>query len=350
VAQVRAGTVQARSSAELFGEYARRVIAERPGLGRRTRDKYVQELRLYLSELVLLRVDRVSAAQLRAIYAALRDRGLSEAVRLHAHNVAYLVLETARLDGLIARNPAAVAGVRPKRERGSVEAPRALTQAEAARFLRAARDVTHGDVLAFLLLTGMRKGEALGLRWSVINVQQQIARIVVTRSKTYEEQEGSKKALSIVYEGTPKTARSRRDVPLGPQALALLQQTRTQNETWQRQQPQRTFSDHVFVTIRGGGLYPDGINAVMKQVLDRADHLERERSEAAGAPFVPITRVSVHGLRHTFVSLAAAQGERLEKIARVIGDDPQTVMKIYLHVFKENMTAPALNIGSFTED
>jgi integrase len=130
---------------------------------------------------------------------------LSDSVRGHAHTLARLVLDAAKHDGKISKNPADAPGVRPKAERGSeCEPVAAYDGAQAARILWASREVTHGDLVAFLLLTGMRRGEAVALRWDAVDLSQGTASVEATRSTS-----GTR-----VYEGTPKTKQSRRDVPL----------------------------------------------------------------------------------------------------------------------------------------
>ena len=341
VREVQGGRAPARLAVTTFGEYALKVIQERPGVGERTRDKYRGDLRLYLSPLIAERLSKVTPAMLRAIYADLRDRGLSDAIQGHAHTLARMVLETARHDGLISRNPADVPGVRPKPERGAEEPVHAYTREEARRILEAARDVTHGDLVAFLLLTGMRRGEAVGLKWEAVNFERKVVAVKETRSMS-----GSR-----IYEGTPKTKQSRRDVPLTAEALALLRHVRAVNiERRAAFYGEAEASPYVFPSLAGTPQRPDNVRRVLNLVLDLADKRERLRViEAGGKPEAaqPLPRLRVHDLRHTFVTLASSNGMRLEVIARMIGDNPETVLRVYLHVLEADMTPPELGIGPF---
>lgn len=328
---VSEGKLQARAAPTTFEAYAQRMIAEREGIGQRTRDKYLTELRLYLIPLHHIRLDKITPAMLRGVYAEMRSRGLSDSVRGHAHTLTRLVLETAKNDGLIARNVAVAPGVRPKSERGAeAKSMPAYTREQARRIIQAARSVTHGEVIAFLLLTGMRKGEVAGLRWESVDMERGTLQVKVTRSVSG----------STVYEGTPKTNQSRREVPLSDSARALLSSTLQLNlERHAAYYPDQPASPYVFPSVTGTPLNPDNLRRTLHQVLDLADQQG-----------VLLPRLAVHALRHSFVSLAAASGQRLEKIARIIGDSPETVMKVYLHVFKEDVTAPSLDIGDFTSN
>ena len=341
VREVEGGRAPARLAVITFGDYALQVIKQRPGIGERTRDKYRTELRLYLEPLQDERVGRITAPMLRNLYADLRERGLSVAVQGHAHTLARLVLETARHDGLISRNPADVPGVRPRPERGADEPIHSYDRAQARRILAAAGGVTHGDLVAFLLLTGMRRGEAVGLKWDAVDFERGIAAVRETRSIS-----GNR-----IYEGTPKTKQSRRDVPLTKEAVDLLHHVRAVNvERRAAFYAHALPSPYVFPSLAGTPQRPDNMKRTLDTVLDLADEQERARvSEAGGQPDTvqPLPRLRVHDLRHTFVSLAASSGVRLEVIARMIGDNPETVMRVYLHVFNQDVTAPSLGIGSF---
>ncbi|WP_181391983.1 tyrosine-type recombinase/integrase [Deinococcus irradiatisoli] len=79
--------------------------------------------------------------------------------------------------------------------------------------------MTHGDLAAFLLLTGMWRGEAVELKWDAVDFGRGIATVRATRSISGKR----------VYEGTPKTKQSRRGVPLTSEALALLRHVQAIN-------------------------------------------------------------------------------------------------------------------------
>ncbi|MEI2622143.1 MAG: hypothetical protein V9G09_15585, partial [Candidatus Nanopelagicales bacterium] len=83
---------------------------------------------------------------------------------------------------------------------------------QAARFL----EITAGDDLAGLwrlaLLLGMRRGELLGLRWRDIDLDAGTLTVRTTRTLVGDQ----------VVEGPPKSARSRRVLPLDPRTIEVL--------------------------------------------------------------------------------------------------------------------------------
>ncbi|WP_161882795.1 tyrosine-type recombinase/integrase [Deinococcus alpinitundrae] len=343
VREVRHGSVSGRSTKYTFDEYAELVIGQRP-VKQRTRDKYRTDLRLYLAPLHRLRLDKITPAHLRTAYAALSEKGLSVAVRGHAHTLVRLVLETARSDGLIAKNPASVSGLRPKPPRGEEDIPtRSYEPSQADQILDASSLILHGEIVAFLIRTGMRRGEVAALRWKEVDLEKRTALVKTTRSTSG----------STVYEGSPKTGPSRRSVPLSNATVALLKRQAALNaERHRALYPDRPESVYVFPTLRGTAHRPDNFRRVLQQILAVADEraLETERRRAADAREDPravelLPRLAIHDLRHTFVSLMAAQGVRLEVIAAWIGDRPETMMRIYLHLFKSDTEMPDLELG-----
>ncbi|RJF72729.1 site-specific integrase [Deinococcus cavernae] len=343
IAAIRKGDAVATRPDVTFHAFAERVIQDREGLGRRTRDLYTTILRLYLKPLHNLKLDEIKPETLRALYARLRRDDYSDTVRRHCHVLVRMVLETAREDGKIAKNPAAVRGIRPKPERGDDNrTPPAYTRSQVELLLRAVPEITHGEIVEFLLRTGMRRGEALALKWDAVDMLGATAEVRATRSMT----------LGTIYEGSPKTPQSRRKVPLSPETLRLLREVKAKNQERQAAlYPDEPQSPYVFPLVNGQPPRPDNVRRTLRQIVDRANEslLEEAKRRAAetGATVEKtdaIPLLKVHALRHTFVSLMAAQGIRLEVIAQWIGDKPATVMQVYLHVFKQDTTMPNLEL------
>jgi integrase len=67
-----------------------------------------------------------------------------------------------------------------------------------------------------MLLTGMRRGEALGLRWTDVNLDQATARVV--------QQVLVENGTVVVHQ--PKTAAGIRTIALTPSAVAVLRRRR----------------------------------------------------------------------------------------------------------------------------
>ena len=142
--------------------------------------------------------------------------------------------------------------------------------------------------------------------------------------KGFRSQDGGK-----VYEGeSGKTRKSRRKVPLDSEAVALLQAIRTRTEEDLRGLGVAV-PPYVFSTLRGTPYRPDNLQRVHLAVLQRAD----------------IRRLSIHSLRHTYASLAAASGMKIEVLSKVLGhESPAFTMAQYRHLYPDEIQAVSLKL------
>ena len=111
-------------------------------------------------------------------------------------------------DELLASNPAA------KIKRLGVPRTEAhyLSIAEVASLLEAVKDSRYAPLLRPLVATGLRRGEALALRWSDVDLTNGLLRVRGTLLRV--------NGHMVISE--PKTERSRGDVSLSPTTVALL--------------------------------------------------------------------------------------------------------------------------------
>jgi integrase len=102
-------------------------------------------------------LDKLRKTHIDGLIVALRNRELSDSTVRQVYTVLRAVLEDARLDGLIARNPAELVkrpGVRRREAKH-------LAAADVAVLLKAAEGLRYRSVLALTSATGLRRGEAL---------------------------------------------------------------------------------------------------------------------------------------------------------------------------------------------
>src|SRR5918911_181856 len=95
----------------------------------------------------------------------------------------------------------------------------ALSADEARRLLEAAREDRLEALYVLAIHTGMRQGELLALRWQDVDLENAVASVRRTLTRS-----GGKVVL-----GKPKTKKSRRSIRLTPQAVeALMKHLRRQ--------------------------------------------------------------------------------------------------------------------------
>jgi integrase len=197
------------------------------------------------------------------------------------------MLNWAIAQGLLTDNPAKGIELprRPVKERflSDVESIRlfeTLLAMEADKSLNA----THADVFRMLALTGARRTEIAGLRWSEVDLNR--GRLVLPPSRT---------------KAGEKTGDRR--IALGSAARLILEVRRGSNETF------------VFPAHRGGG-HIVGLQKIWERVRTRA-----------GLP-----GVRIHDLRHSYASFAIADGASLFMVAKALGHADTRVTERYSHI------------------
>lgn len=228
--------------------------------------------------------------------------------------------------------------MRPKKQRGFKTEPKFFTAEQSALIIKHAAGVTHGEIIATLLLTGMRRGELVALMWTDIDFNQKIIRIRSTRSTSNGK----------VYVGPPKTANSNRDLPINNQIVLILKQLRSKQD-FQRAAlyPEQPRTPYVFATLAGTAPRPDNVRRILHQIYDLVDTELQEARRRGETEAIAIPRHPVHSLRHTFVTMMSAAGHSIKRIAYWIGDDPITVMKVYEHLLNKAEPIPELEALTF---
>lgn len=133
----------------------------------RTLDTYRHKVDLITAAAGRTRLDRLTPAHVRAVHQLCRDRGLSDTTALQAHAILSKALADAMREGKVVRNVATLVD-RPRKaatDRG------ALTAEQAIHLLRVNADDPMVTRWAFALATGVRQGEALGLRWDYVGTE-----------------------------------------------------------------------------------------------------------------------------------------------------------------------------------
>lgn len=263
-----------------------------------------------------IKLKDLRTGHLNSFYANLEEDGMNlhtggklsaNSVRAY-HRVISSILTKAVKWGYITFNPAVNAEL-PKQE--TKEAPH-LQEAEARRLL----ELLHGEpikyraMITFDLLSGLRRGELLGLRWCDVDFANQTITIVQTSS--YVSGKG-------VYTDTPKNKTSARPLKLSQTAFSLLQEYRN----WQDTQRNicgdcwRDEDGRVFTGDDGAPIHPDALTKWFSKFIKLNN----------------FPKVSIHSLRHTYASLMIADGTPLVVVSRRLGHaQVSTTANIYSHV------------------
>lgn len=247
------------------------------------------------------RVDRITEAMIAGFDKRLREQGLKSQTRRNILGLLVAMLATAKKQGWVSDNPASDYE-KPRKGRSETDLElRYLTLEEVEAVLRAMPDNEVGRIEGVLILaaamTGMRRGELLGLRWKDVDWTARKIRVV----RTYI---GGK-------EDTPKSDSSRRAVPLANRLAGALQRLFEVS-------PFKADEDPVFTHPNGTGLPLDG-SAVSKA-------FKRALNGAAVRP------VRFHDLRHTFGTMMAANPNvSMRTLQGWLGHSDPATTAIYAH-------------------
>ena len=244
----------------------------------------------------------------RILRSGIERRALSARTVRYTHAVLSSAFKQAVKWGLIPRNPASLAEL-PKQVRQEMSA---LSRDEARRFVAACANDRSGMLFSFALVTGTRPEEYLGLQWKDINLESGI--VMVQRTLCWRRRGGG------WYFSEPKTARSRRSIPL-PFSLirALAEHKRGQAEERLNAGPKYTSNDLIFATSDGGPLMPQNLfRRHFKPIL-----------KSAGLP----ETIRLYDLRHSCATLLLETNENPKVVSERLGHASITLtLDTYSHV------------------
>jgi integrase len=214
---------------------------------------------------------------------------------------------------MIPRNPADLVEL-PRSERSEATV---LSGAQLPAFLQAARDDRWSVLWMLLLVTGLRPGEALGLKWSDLEGERLLIQRTVVRRDGHAWEFAE-----------PKTARSRRPVSLPISTVeALNQHRRIQLEERLKAGPK--YANHNLIFASNNGQPLDWRRTV-------ADHFRPLLKKADLPPIRP------YDLRHTSATLLLTMGEHPKVVSERLGHSSITLtLDTYSHVLPDMQQASA---------
>lgn len=208
-----------------------------------------------------------------------------------------------------------------------------LTPRELDIFLNVAKqhdNITNYSFILLLAYTGLRKGEALGLKWKNINFEDKTVTVECTRDRYGDR--------------PPKTKNSYRTIPIDEllmNQLRVYQKWCIAKKLSYGMQLDK-LDDYVFISHQGGTAM--GVNTL--HYLFKRLYTLLEKNE------IKIRRITPHGLRHTHATTLINVGIPVKTIANRLGNSVEVIYNVYAHSFKEiedkavSAFSEAMNIGA----
>ncbi len=293
----------------------------------RTHRDYKEKVRLYIKpELGNHTLQNLSPEHIQRLYNNLLDEGKSARTVRLTHTILKNSLMQAVKWGKINRNPADLVTL-PRQNRQEMKV---LTPDQAAVFLEAAVYDTWKAFFSLMLSSGIRPGEALGLKWGDVDFEKK--RITVCRSLTrtagggWELQE-------------PKTNRSRRTIPLPGSVIDDLKELKQKQDTeaaerkrvikWnlKGKETAEKYKEHGFVFAADNGEPMSDKNLFRR-------HFKPLLKEAE------LPDIRLYDLRHTCATLLLAAGENPKIVSERLGHASITLtLDTYSHVLPDMQQA-----------
>lgn len=249
-------------------------------------------------------LQKLTPQQVQAFYAKKLDGQLSSKVVHDIHGVLHLALDNAVRWGMVSRNVCDL--VTPPRIVSREVVP--LSVEQACTLIYHVRGHRLEVLLATAVVTGMRRGELLALRWSDIDFSHR--RLLVLHSVNFMAHYG-------YVEGKPKTAAGKRVVSLPAFLLDMLREHSIRQNELRETTP--TWVDHnlVFPNLTGGYLHPNHMGETFKELL-----------KEAGLP-----QIRFHDLRHSAATILLGMGVNIKVIQELLGhSDISITLGLYSHL------------------
>jgi integrase len=186
--------------------------------------------------------------------------------------------------GHISRNPLDAADPPRKKGDGTKEM-KTWAKEQLKAFLDSVADDRLSPLWHTIAMTGMRRGEALGLRWSDVDLEN--GRLSVRRALIPTNRE--------VVVSEPKTVKGRRVIALDPGTVEVLKaQAARQLDEQQQWDGAWVETGLVFSAENGAALDPESVTRYFRQAVKKS----------------MLPQIRLHDLRHTHATLALEVAER----------------------------------------
>lgn len=191
-----------------------------------------------------------------------------------------------------------------------------ILESELTRKCKNGKDYhNYGRALLFILWTFIREGEALALQWKDIDFENKTVHIYKNLERVRVKDKNGDETGEWEYQiTTAKTKAGERIIPLNDKALAHIT-IHKENSNFTNP------NDFVFVTRRGNHVHAHYLDTILREMI---------------IPKLGITKVTVHGLRHTGISYFIRHKVDIKIVSKLAGHSSVAMtQEIYYNILKE---------------
>jgi len=266
-----------------------------------TYNSYVQHVECHIAPHIgSVKLAKLTGSQVNALYAKLADTGrkdgktgLSPMTIHHVHACLHKACKDAVRWGHLPKNPLEAADPPRKKSDGTKEM-QTWSKEQLKAFLGAVAGERLSPLWHTIAMTGMRRGEAIGLRWTDVDLEN--ARLSVRRALIPINRE--------VVVSAPKTAKGRRVIALDPGTVEVLK-GQAARQLGEQTQPGENWVDTglVFTLENGEALDPESVSRYFRQAVKKS----------------MLPQIRLHDLRHTHATLALQAGIHPKVVSERLG-------------------------------
>ena len=277
----------------------------RPNTVRNYSERYERNIRGVIGSKLLTEIKPVHCQK---IFSDMAEEGYKTTTIYQTRITLFNMLEFAKENDVLIVNPCKKS-LKSNMGKPS-EKKEALTIDVQKKFLGAVVGYSYENQYRFVLQTGLRTGEMIGLKWSDIDFKNRTMKI--ERTMEYRYKVGEWRI------GPPKSQSGYRTVPLTEEAVRILENQRKKNQSLKIIPME--WKDFVFLCRKGTPVKNSTYDTGLFKYCDRAG----------------IPRFSMHVLRHTFATRCIEAGMKPKTLQKILGHSNIGItMNLYVHITED---------------
>ena len=293
----------------------------RPNTVRNYSERYYQNIQKVIGKKLLSEVKPIHCQK---IFTNMAEEGYRTSTIYQTRISLFNMFEFAKENDVIINNPCKKS---VKSDMGKPsEKKEALSIEVQKRFLEYAEGQSYENQFRFVLQTGLRTGELVGLKWEDIDFENKTLK--VQRSMEYRY------SVGVWRVGEPKSKSGYRTIPLTDEAIRILKEQKEKNK--KIKVISKEWEEQVFLCRKGEPIKNSTYDTALFKICDKAE----------------IKRFSMHVLRHTFATRCIEGGMMPKTLQKILGHSNIGItMNLYVHITEEekqreiDLVASALNVG-----
>ena len=293
----------------------------RPNTVRNYTERYNKNIQKVIGKKVLTEVKPIHCQK---IFTNMADEGYRTSTIYQVRVTLFNMLEFAKENDVILSNPCKKS---VKSDMGKPSQKKeALTIDIQKKFLEYATGRSYENQYRFILQTGLRTGELVGLKWEDVDLEKKTVKI--QRSMEYRHSVGEWRI------GEPKSKSGYRTIPLTDESIRILISQKEKNG--RIKVIQEEWSDYIFLSRKGEPVKNSAYDTALFKICEKAG----------------INKFSMHVLRHTFATRCIEGGMMPKTLQKILGHSNIGItMNLYVHITEDekqkeiNKVSYALNVG-----